>query len=80
MPFAAANPSHLPTPSHPLAEFHGHLILLMWHDIYEERQESFMGCERSFIPMKLIWLGYLVFALGNCVMKLCIETYKSLPS
>jgi len=39
MPFAAANPSHLPTPSHPLAEFHGHLILLMWHDIYEERQE-----------------------------------------
>ena len=24
--------------------------------------------------MKLIWLGYLVYSLGNCVMKLCIET------
>ena len=23
--------------------------------------------------MKLIWLGYLVYSLGNCVMKLCIE-------
>ena len=24
--------------------------------------------------MKLIWLGYLVYSLGNCVMKLYIET------
>ena len=24
--------------------------------------------------MKLKWLGYLVYSLGNCVMKLCIET------
>ena len=24
--------------------------------------------------MKLMWLGYLVYRLGNCVMKLCIET------
>jgi len=24
--------------------------------------------------MKLIWLGYLVYTLGNCAMKLCIET------
>jgi len=24
--------------------------------------------------MKLIWLSYLVYSLGNCVMKLCIET------
>jgi len=24
--------------------------------------------------MKLLWLGYLVYSLGNCVMKLCIET------
>jgi len=24
--------------------------------------------------MKLMWLGYLVYSLGNCVMKLCIET------
>jgi len=24
--------------------------------------------------MKLIWLGYLVYSLGNCAMKLCIET------
>ena len=24
--------------------------------------------------MKLMWLGYLVYNLRNCVMKLCIET------
>jgi len=24
--------------------------------------------------MKLLWFGYLVYSLGNCVMKLCIET------
>jgi len=24
--------------------------------------------------MKLLWLAYLVYSLGNCVMKLCIET------
>ena len=24
--------------------------------------------------MKLIWLRYLVYSLGNCAMKLCIET------
>jgi len=24
--------------------------------------------------MKLMWLGYLVYSLGDCVMKLCIET------
>jgi len=24
--------------------------------------------------MKLLWLGYLVYSLGNCAMKLCIET------
>jgi len=24
--------------------------------------------------MKLIWLGYLVYSLGNYAMKLCIET------
>jgi len=24
--------------------------------------------------MKLIWLGYLVYSIGNCDMKLCIET------
>jgi hypothetical protein len=24
--------------------------------------------------MILLWLGYLVYSLGNCVMKLCIET------
>jgi len=24
--------------------------------------------------MKLMWLGYLVYNLGNCVIKLCIET------
>ena len=24
--------------------------------------------------MKLMWLGYLIYSLGNCTMKLCIET------
>ena len=24
--------------------------------------------------MKLLWFGYLVYSLGNCAMKLCIET------
>jgi len=24
--------------------------------------------------MKLMWLGYLVYSLGNWAMKLCIET------
>jgi len=24
--------------------------------------------------MKLLWLGYLVYSLGNCAIKLCIET------
>jgi len=24
--------------------------------------------------MKLLWLGYLVYSLNNCVMKLCIKT------
>jgi len=23
--------------------------------------------------MKLMWLGYLIYSLGNCAMKLCIE-------
>jgi len=33
-----------------------------------------MGCEESFITMKLIWHGYLVPSLGNWAMKLCMET------
>ena len=33
-----------------------------------------MECERSFFPIKLIQLAYLVFDLDNRVMKLCIET------
>jgi len=28
----------------------------------------------KFHSIKLMWLGYLVYSLGNCVMKLCIET------
>jgi len=24
--------------------------------------------------MKILWLGYLVYSLSNCAMKLCIET------
>jgi len=56
-------------------EFHVYLILLMWQDIYENREKkSFMGCKKSFISMKLIRLDYLVFALDNHAMKLCIET------
>ena len=39
-----------------------------------KRKESFIRCERSFIPMKLIQLAYLVIDLGNRVMKLYIET------
>jgi len=30
--------------------------------------------------MKLLWLGYVVYSLGNCVMKLCIETGLIVPS
>jgi len=26
------------------------------------------------VPIKLLWFGYLVYTLGNCSMKLCIET------
>jgi len=26
--------------------------------------------------MKLLWLGYLVYSLGNCAIKLWIETEK----
>ena len=29
--------------------------------------------------MKLMWLDYLVYSFGNCVMKLCIETGLSFP-
>ena len=36
--------------------------------------EEFYGCEKSFIPMKLIRLNCLVFTLGNRAMKPCIET------
>ena len=39
---------------------------------------SFIRWERSFIPMKFLWLGYLVYSLGNCVIKLCIETGLSI--
>ena len=33
-----------------------------------------MGCEESFITMKLIWHSYLVFSLGNCAHKTPTET------
>ena len=33
-----------------------------------------MGCEESFITIKLIWSGYLVFSLGICVHKTLTET------
>ena len=51
----------------------------MWQYIYEKREESFMECERSFFPIKLIQLAYLVFDLSNRVMKLCIETDLTHP-
>jgi len=35
---------------------------------------SFIRWERSFIPMKLLWLGYLVYSFSSCVMKLYIGT------
>jgi hypothetical protein len=28
----------------------------------------------EFHPMKLMWLGYLVYSFDKCAMKLCIET------
>ena len=33
-----------------------------------------MGCEESFITMKLIWYDYLVFSLGICVYETPTET------
>ena len=33
-----------------------------------------MGCEESFITMKLIWHSYLVPSLDNYTIKLCTET------
>ena len=31
--------------------------------------------EEFFISIKLMWLGYVVYSLSNCVMKLYIETW-----
>ena len=42
--------------------------------LWEKRRESFMGCERSFIPVKFIRLRYLVLVLSNPTIKLCIKT------
>ena len=33
-----------------------------------------MGCEESFIIIKLIWYGYLIFSLDNCIHKISTET------
>ena len=33
-----------------------------------------MGCEESFITMKLIWHGYLILSLGICVHETPTET------
>jgi hypothetical protein len=40
----------------------------------EEKMGSFMGYEGSFISMTLLRYSYQVLNLGNCAMKLCIET------
>ena len=36
--------------------------------------KEFHQMKEEFRPMKLIWLGYLVFSFDNCTMKLCIES------
>ena len=33
-----------------------------------------MGCEESFITIKLIWHDYLISSLGICVHKTLVET------
>ena len=40
-----------------------------------KEKKNFIGrYENSFIPITLIRLGYIVFALDNCTMKLYIKT------
>jgi len=36
--------------------------------------EGVSSDEMRVLWMKLMWLGYLVYSLGNCAMKLYIET------
>ena len=36
--------------------------------------KEFHKMRDEFHPMKLLWLGYLVYSLGNCIIKLYIET------
>ena len=36
--------------------------------------KEFHQMREEFHPMKLKWLDYLVYSLGNCTMKLCTET------
>jgi len=36
--------------------------------------KEFHQMREEFHPHKLLWLGYLVYSLGNYAMKLCIET------
>jgi hypothetical protein len=35
-------------------------MAIMWQDIYKERMESFIICERNVITMKFLWHTYLV--------------------
>ena len=47
-------------------------IIFTGHD--KEREGwNFMGCEESFITMKLIWHSYLIFNLDNCAYKIFAE-------
>ena len=39
-----------------------------------EKGWSFMGCEESFITMKLIWHGYIVLSLDICAHETPTET------
>jgi hypothetical protein len=55
-------------------EFYGEFYDIKYADVTKRECESFMRCEKSFIPMKLHWHSYLVLSLGNCVHKTCTET------
>jgi hypothetical protein len=49
-------------------------------DVTKRECESFMGCEKSFTPMKLHWHIYLVFSLGIYVHETYTETDLNLIS
>jgi hypothetical protein len=54
--------------------FHEEFHRIKYADVAKKECESFMGCEESFITMKLHRHSYLVFSLGNCAYETCTET------